>query len=325
MRVAVLKGGRSLERAVSLSSGARVEDALARLGHEVFGIDVGPNAAAELAESAPEVAFIALHGREGEDGMIQELCNCLAIPYTGSDPSACQRCFDKALAKHLLQAGGVSTPPFFAFSEGAVQRLGLAGALPRVEALLGLPLVVKPAAQGSALGVKFVHDAQQLPQAIVGALSYDRKFLLERYIAGRELAVSVIADQGGRPHALPVVEVVAGPDAYNFESRYNPGLVDLSCPADLPAAVAARAQALALRCFELLGCHGFARVDMILERDGAELWVLEVNAVPGLTPTSLLPVAAEAAGIGFDQLVARILASAFNRGARTAAPSLAGS
>jgi D-alanine-D-alanine ligase len=323
VRVAVLKGGRSLERAVSLSSGERVEDALVRLGHEVVGIDVGPSAAKDLAELAPEVAFIALHGREGEDGMIQELLNCLGIPYTGSDPSACLRCFDKALAKHLLRAAGVPTPPFFAFSEGAVERLGLAAALRRAEEQLGLPLVVKPAAQGSALGVKFVRDPDQLPQAIVGALSYDRKFLLERYVEGRELAVSVIADQAGQPQALPVVEVLAAAGSYNFESRYNPGLVDLSAPAQLPAAVAARAQALALRCFELLGCHGFARVDMILERGEEALWVLEVNAVPGLTPTSLLPVAAKAAGIGFDQVVERILASAFSRGA-TAAPSLAG-
>jgi len=319
VRVALLMGGSSLERAVSLSSGAQVEDALGRLGHEVVAIDVGADVVTRLLEASPEAVFIALHGREGEDGMIQELLEAISIPYTGSGPAACCRCFDKALAKHILRSAGLPTPEFFCFSEGAVERLGVAAALPQIEQRLGFPLVVKPAAQGSALGVKFVGAAEELPQAIVGALSYDRKFLLERLIEGRELAVSVLADDHGQPQPLPVVEAVAREGTYNFESRYEPGMAELICPAELPAEVGARAQALALRCFELLGCHGFARVDMILERGSGQLHVLEVNVVPGLTPTSLLPLAAQAAGIGFDRLTELILAGAFTRPSGAAA------
>ena len=192
MRVAVLKGGRSLERGVSLRSGAQVQDALARLGHEALAIDVGPELVAQLLAAEPDAAFIALHGRDGEDGTVQELLEAIGLPYTGSGPAACMRCTDKVLAKHLMGEAGIPTPDFHAFKESAIKELGVAAALPGVERSLGFPMVVKPASQGSALGVKFAHASKQLPGAIVGALSYDRKVLLERYVKGRDLAVSVL-------------------------------------------------------------------------------------------------------------------------------------
>jgi len=312
--VAVLQGGRSLERQVSLKSGARVEDALQQLGHRAVAIDVGPELVAQLTELAPDAAFVALHGRDGEDGTIQELLEVLGIPYTGSGVAACIRCWDKVLAKHLLRAAGVPTPDFHAFSETAFRELGAAQALPAIESQLSFPLVVKPAAQGSALGIKFARAAADVPAAIVSAFYYDRKVLLERYVPGRDLAVSIV-EEDGTARALPVVEAVAeGRDFYDFEARYEIGRTRFVCPAELPAGVAERTQELAVEAYGALGCAGFARVDLMLHEDG-ELFVLEANSVPGLTETSLLPQAADAAGIPFDALVERILAMALSRAA----------
>lgn len=312
-RVAVLKGGRSLERQVSLRSGARVEDALERLGHEVIQVDVGGDLVERLGSAEPEAAFIALHGRDGEDGTIQELLEILDLPYTGSSVLACIRCADKVLSKHLLRDAGVPTPDFFGFSETAFRELGAAEALPAIEQRLRFPIVVKPASQGSALGIKFARTAADVPGALVSAFSYDVKVLLERHVAGRDLAVSIVDDEGG-PSALPIVEAVPREeDFYDFAARYEIGRTTFLCPAELPEQVADRARELALASYRTLGCQGFARVDLMLEDDTGELFVLEVNAVPGLTETSLLPQAAEAAGLDFETLVARLLDMALAR------------
>ncbi|MBX5441092.1 MAG: D-alanine--D-alanine ligase [Solirubrobacteraceae bacterium] len=302
-RIAVLKGGRSLERHVSLRSGQRVEDALRRLGHEVTGIDVGPGLVGRLRELAPDLAFIALHGREGEDGTVQELLELLGVPYTGSGPSACGQCWDKVQAKHLMRDHGIPTPDFHAFSEAAFKDLGAADALPAIEERLEFPIVVKPARGGSSLGVKFASSAAQVPGALIAAFSYDRKVLLERHVAGHDLAVSIVDGE-----ALPVVEAVPNDEAfYDFEARYEIGRTTFVCPARLSDEDTARAQALALEAWSLFGCRGFARVDLMRDAQTGELTVLEVNAVPGLTDTSLLPQAADEAGLGFDDLVARIV------------------
>jgi len=303
MRVAVLKGGRSLERNVSLRSGARVEDALERLGHQVVGIDVGADLIARLREVRPDVAFVALHGRDGEDGTVQELLEIAAVPYTGSGVSACIRCSDKVLAKHLLRDAGLPTPDFYAFNETAFRELGAAAALEAMEERLTFPIVVKPASQGSALGIKFAQTPAEVPAALIAAFSYDRKVLLERHVAGRDLAVSVV---DGEP--LPVVEAVPrDEDFYDFAARYTIGRTEFVCPADLAPDAAARAQALARDVWELFGCAGFARVDLMCDRASGALEVLEVDSVPGLTETSLLPLAADAAGMSFDDFVARVV------------------
>jgi D-alanine-D-alanine ligase len=316
MRVAVLKGGRSLERTVSLRSGARAQEALKQLGHEVLPIDVGPELLSELQERGPDAAFLALHGRDGEDGTVQGLLETIGIPYTGSGPAACMRCTDKALAKHLMREAGIPTPDFHAFKESAVKELGVAAALPSVARELGFPMVVKPASQGSAFGVKFAHSSEDLPAAIVGALSYDRKVLLERYVKGRDLAVSVLDAQAdaGEPIALPVVEAIPRErEFYDYESRYEIGMTTYVCPAELPPETTVRAQELALAVYRLLGCHGVARIDLMLDEQSGEPAVLEANVVPGLTETSLLPIASDAAGIDLYALVERILQSAFSR------------
>ena len=307
-RVAVLKGGRSLERQVSLRSGARVEDALGRLGHEVVSIDAGHDLIRRLREADPDLAFIAMHGRDGEDGTVQELLEIIGIPYTGSGVLACGRAMDKVLAMHLMLEAGIPTPEFFAFNETAFRELGAAEALGEIEERLAFPIVVKPSSQGSALGVRFARSAADVPAAIVAAFSYDSRVLLERYVDGRDLAVSIL---DGEP--LPVVEAVPHDDEfYDFEARYEIGRTDFVCPAELPDGLTEAAQELALRTYRLLGCTAFARVDLMLDA-GGELTVLEANPIPGLTDTSLLPQAADAAGISFDSLIGRILELALER------------
>ncbi len=315
-KIAVLKGGGSLERTVSLRSGARAQSALRQLGHEVTAIDVGPELVSQLLELRPDAAFIALHGSDGEDGTVQGLLETIGVPYTGSGPGACMRCTDKSLAKYLMREAGIPTPEFAAFKESAIKDLGVAAALPGLEQSIGFPLVAKPASQGSAFGVKFARSAEELPGAIVGALSYDRAVVIERYVRGRDLAVSVLDSEAPdeAPVALPVVEAIPREEEfYNYESRYEIGMTTFVCPAELPDAVTERAQELALATYALLGCHGVARVDLMLEEETGELTVLETNVVPGLTETSLLPLAADAAEIWLDLLVGRILASAFTR------------
>jgi D-alanine-D-alanine ligase len=315
VRVAVLKGGRSLERQVSLRSGARVEDALVRLGHAVIPIDVGPDLVDRLRAGAPDVAFVALHGRGGEDGTVQELLEVLGIAYTASGPSACLRCMDKVLAKHAMRDAGIPTPEFHAFAQAAFGELGAAKALPAIELALEFPIVVKPAAQGSALGLKLARRPEDLPAAIVAAFSYDTKVLLERHVEGRDIAVSVLEGPDG-PRALPLVEAIPADGDYDFEARYEIGRTRFTCPADVPEAVAERAAELALATYAALGCYGFARVDLMLDAATGELSVLEANAIPGLTETSLLPLAAEAAGISFDALIDRVLELAVTRAER---------
>jgi D-alanine-D-alanine ligase len=301
MKVAVLKGGRSLERGVSLRSGARVEDALQRLGHEALSIDAGGDLVKQLAVARPEVVFIAMHGLGGEDGTVQELLEILGLPFTGPGVLACARCTDKVLAKHELRGAGVPTPDWFAFNETAFRELGAADALGELEQRLGFPLVVKPSRGGSALGVKFAASWFEVPEALVSAFSYDNRVLLERFVEGRELAVSVLGEE-----PLPVVEAIPSDgDRYDFEARYEIGRTEFVCPAELSEEESAAVTAAALGAYEALGCSGFSRVDLILGDDGPQ--VLEVNAIPGLTDTSLLPQAAEAGGMSFEQLVERIL------------------
>ena len=307
MKVAVLKGGRSLERGVSLRSGARVEDALERLGHEVLPIDVGPDLVKRLASDRPDVAFVAMHGVGGEDGTVQELLEILGIPFTGPGAAACARCMDKVQAKDAIELagretpGGLKTPHWFAFNQTAFSEFGAADALGRLEETLGFPLVVKPSRGGSSLGVKFARSPGEVPQALISAFSYDDRVLLERFVDGRELAVSVLGDE-----PLPVVEaILLEGDRYDFEARYEIGRTRFVCPADLSDEETRAVTEAALATYRALGCTGFARIDLILGEDGP--WLLEANAIPGLTDTSLLPQAAEAAGLSFEQLVEQIL------------------
>ena len=307
MKVAVLKGGRSLERQVSMRSGARVEDALAGLGHDVVAIDAGADLVSRLKAERPDVAFIALHGTDGEDGTVQELLEILRLPYTGPGVPACRRSADKATAKQALRDAGVPTPDWVSFSQTAFSELGAGDALEEIEDVLGFPLVVKPARGGSALGVRFAAGRDDVPQALLTAFSYDDRVLFERHVDGRELAVGVIDGE-----VLPAVEIrPKEEDRYSYEARYEIGRTEFVCPAELADAERHAVDAATRGTWEGLGCEGFARVDLMLAADGPQ--VLEANAVPGLTDTSLLPMSAEAAGIGFEELCGRIVELALAR------------
>ncbi len=305
-KVAVLKGGRSLERNISLKSGARVEKALTELGYHVGGIDVDARLVKKLKEMKPDAAFIAMHGKSGEDGTVQELLDILGIPYTGSNVLPSIRCMDKVLSKHIFVADKIPTPRFYAFNRDAFQELGAVDTMPIIASELRLPIVVKPSGQGSALGVRFAHTVEELPAALISAFSFDNKVLLEKYVKGRELAVSII---GRQPRALPIVEAIPKTEFFDFESRYTMGKADYIVPAEIPEDVATKAVEVSLKAFNSLQCAGFGRVDLILDENGG-LWCLEINTIPGFTETSLLPMAAQAAGLGFNEMVEEILTAA---------------
>jgi D-alanine-D-alanine ligase len=306
MKVAVLKGGLSLERQVSLRSGARVEDALASIGHQVLALDVDGKLVARLKQDRPDVVFVALHGADGEDGTVQELLEILGLPYTGPGVGACRRAVDKAAAKGELREAGVPTPDWVSFSSTAFGEMGAGDSLEDIEERLGFPLVVKPARGGSSLGVRFAAARADVPEALVGAFSYDNRVVCERHVDGRELSVGMIAGE-----ALPVVEArPRDEDRYSYEARYEIGRTDFDCPAQLSEAEAAAVAEAARATWEALRCEGFCRVDLMLG-NGPE--VLEVNSIPGLTDTSLFPMAAEAAGISYEELCERILELALER------------
>jgi D-alanine-D-alanine ligase len=302
----VAMGGRSLEREISLRSGRRVERAQRALGHLVGVLDADGDFVARVIEQQPDFVFVAMHGRGGEDGTLQDLLETLGVPYTGSDPLASALCMDKMLFKRMLRLHGIPTPAFHSFNETAFRELGGARTFPRLLAELGLPVLVKPVAQGSAIGIKFVHSAEQLPSAILGAFGYGDRVLVERRIVGRELAVTII-DRDGGPRALPVVELFTPESFYSYEAHYTIGQLRMEAPADLQAAVRERVESVALASYRLMGCRDFARVDLILDELG-EPQVLEINTIPGLTETGIVTAAAEAAGLTFEELVAAIVA-----------------
>jgi D-alanine-D-alanine ligase len=310
-RALVAMGGRSLEREISLRGGRRVERALRELGYSVQAVDADGDFVARVLEQRPDFVFVAMHGRGGEDGTLQDLLETLAVPYTGSDPLASALCMDKMLFKRILRLHGIPTPPFHSFNETAFRELGGAGTFPRLLAELGLPVLVKPVAQGSAIGIKFVQSAEQLPSAILGAFGYGDRVLVERRVSGRELAVTVLdaADPDEPPRALPIVELFTPESFYSYEAHYTIGQLRTEAPADLPDAVRARVEQVALDSYRLVGCRDFARVDLILDEHD-EPQVLEINTIPGLTETGIATAAADAAGMSFSDFVAAIVSRA---------------
>jgi D-alanine-D-alanine ligase len=313
-KIAVLMGGRSLEREVSLASGGRVFAALGALGYRAVALDVTPELTATLRTERPDAVYIALHGKFGEDGTVQEALEFLGIQYTGPGAVASQLAWDKALSKRILSGAGVPTPPWVTFTSDAFKEMGAASALDLVpDALGGFPLCVKPTKQGSALGLAKVADAEHLPDALLTALSYGDAALVERWVEGAEIAVSVLDGPDGA-EVLPPVEMVAKSGVFDYAAAYTAGATDYYCPARLTAATTTEVTRLALECHQVLGCRDVSRTDMVVDSAGLP-FVLEVNTSPGMTETSLLPMAAEAAGIPFDALVGRLVSAALDRGA----------
>jgi D-alanine-D-alanine ligase len=309
-KIAVLMGGRSLERSVSLKSGKRVARALESRGYEVISLDVDETLVPRILSDKPDLVYIALHGKYGEDGTIQELLDIIDVPYTGPGPMPSMIGFNKVLSKELFRAHGIPTPRYYTLSSSTLEEMGASELLGYAWEKLGAPLVVKPAAQGSALGVRIVEKWEDLSGALVAALGYDDRVILEEYIKGREVAVSVIGTE--TPETLPVVEVVPGSGFFDFESRYTPGETDYFIPARLDPGVTAEVERIALATHELLRCKGLSRVDIIVGDDNVP-YVLELNISPGMTETSLLPLAAEAAGMPFEDLVEKLVAFALQK------------
>ncbi len=301
-KVAVLAGGLSLERQVSLRSGRRVAEALAGRGHLVTRLDVDERLAPALADGSFDAAYLALHGKTGEDGTVQSLLDVLGIPYTGPDAVASAIAWDKGVCKGLLRRSGVPTPDWSTVSSEAVRRMGAARALGGIADRLGLPLVVKPAQGGAFMGVRFVSQRAGLNAALLAAFHYHGVVLVEPFIDGTEVAVSVV---DGRP--LPAVEIVPRTGTYDFAARYTHGATDFFAPARLDGVTLRQCSAVALEAWKLVGCRHVARADLMVDDANGQPWLLELDTCPGMTETSLLPMAARAAGWDFAELCDRIL------------------
>jgi D-alanine-D-alanine ligase len=297
LKIAVLMGGPSAEREVSLKSGTAVANALATTGAKIVPIDIPETTFAIPADV--DAAFVALHGTFGEDGTIQRMLEEGGVAYTGSSPEASARAFDKIAAKLEFQAAGIPTPKYEIFDRAQTDLSRLAQ--------LGFPLVVKPSRQGSSVGVSIVQEEVDLREACQIAWRYDDRLLVEQFIAGRELTVGIV---DGR--ALPVIEIHPKHDFFTYEAKYTKGQTEYLVPAPLDKNVEAEVKMLALRAHDCLGCRDLSRVDLILAKSG-ELFVLEVNTIPGFTETSLVPQAARAAGIQFPDLCARLVQMALAR------------
>ena len=302
--IAVLMGGRSLEREFSIKSGQRVSNALKKLGHNVVKLDIDESIVDNLNSEKIDLAYIALHGKDGEDGTIQEILEVLNIPYTGPGVYPNVLSFDKIISKQIFMSLGMPTPPFYFLNTSSFRELGSSKLLPLIAKKIGLPMVVKPSAQGSALGIRIVNDKESIPEAIISALSYSKKVILEKFIDGVELAVSII---GKKPRILPAVEIVPKKKFFDFESRSKTGETEYFVPARISASSDKKVKEVAMAVHNALKCTKLSRVDIIMDRKEAIPYVLELNTSPGMTDTSLLPMSAEAAGLSFEELVDEII------------------
>jgi len=295
-KIAVLMGGLSAEREVSLKSGAAVYKALQERGYDAVAIDVDRKLATRLADEQVEVAFVCLHGRYGEDGSVQGLLELLAIPYTGSGVLASALAMDKVFAKKIFAAAGLTITPYIVVRSGESVE---SDSLP-----FSLPVVVKPSREGSSVGVGIVKAAAELPEKLAVAFGYDSEVLVEKYVKGREIQVGILDGK-----AMGAIEIVPKNEFYDFEAKYTDGMATHIMPAPLPEADYASLLSLGERAHEALGCSGYSRVDFIVTPSG-ESYLLEVNTLPGMTALSLLPEIAQHAGLAFVELVERIALAA---------------
>jgi D-alanine-D-alanine ligase len=314
LKIAVLRGGRSAEREVSLRSGAQVESALRSRGHEVSGIDLDLTTWDVLRDGGFACVFNALHGRLGEDGTVQGMLELLSLPYTGSGVLASALCMDKSRANAVMAGAGLHVPEF---EEIEVKQGVSADVVERLVGRFGLPLVVKPVREGSTIGLTIAKDAEQTASGLVLAGRYDTRIMVQRFQPGTEITIGVLATP--EMQVLPTLEIVSDNPVYDYDAKYTPGKSHHIIPARISERAQATASDAAGRAFALLGCAGMARVDIIVDANNAP-WILEVNTVPGLTELSLLPDAASAAGIAFDQLCQRLVDHGIQRHAHRVGP-----
>lgn len=302
-RVAVLMGGVSAEREVSLETGESIAEALVELGHEAIPIDVGRDLATRLELERVDVAFMALHGRGGEDGTVQGLLEVMRIPYTGCGVLASAITMDKVVTKQILGYHGITVAEDVVAAPGDSS---LDVAL-QVESELGFPVMVKPSCEGSSIGVTRVDEAVELKEALNVVFQYDERALIERYVSGRLLTVGLI---GKEPVVLPVLEIETPGGFYDYRAKYDSSSTEYRVPAEIEPDSAMEVQRIALESFKALRCEDISRIDFILEQDTGAIYLLEINTIPGMTSASLIPKAASAVGIGFNEVVRMVLEGA---------------
>jgi len=302
LRIAVLLGGRSAEREVSLDTGGQVATALESVGHTVTRVDTGDISFIETVRTGRfDVAFICLHGRFGEDGTVQGLLELLELPYVGSGVLASALAMDKVVSKQIFVSAGLKTPAW------ETVRAGEDVPLEEISLRLGDKVVVKPVSEGSSVGMSIVHESNELGPAVARALEHDRTVLIEQFVAGAEVTVGVLGNEELEP--LPTLEIVPEHEFYDYESKYIPGMSRHIIPARVDEEARKECQRVAVEAHRALRCRGMSRSDTIVTT-GGEVYLLEVNTIPGMTRTSLLPDAARAAGIEFPQLCDRLVALA---------------
>jgi len=303
-KIGVLMGGLSGERDISMRSGQNCLRALLAKGYDAVAVDAVRDVAQRLDEEKIEVAFLALHGRYGEDGTVQGLLEIMGIPYTGSGVLASALGMNKVASKKVVTASGLLSPDYYEVGPEEPA----ADAAASIEATVGLPVMLKPIEEGSSLGVTKCDDAASLDTSIEAARQDFGSVFAERFVPGREITAGVLQQQGVTK-VLPILELVPKNEFYDYEAKYTKGLTEFILPAKLPPPAYAEAEALALAAFEAIGCRGYARVDMMVDAAGHS-WFIEVNTLPGMTDTSDLPAQAEAAGISYEDLVETILLTA---------------
>lgn len=311
MNIVILAGGLSHERDVSVRSGRRVWESLCDLGVACTVSDVDSKLLGQWAVEPPTVVIPLLHGTNGEDGSLRDVLECLNLDYVGSRPDACRIAFDKPIAKAVAHAAGIRTPASVALPHSTFRELGADAVIRAVAEKVGLPAIVKPTKSGSSLGATVIRDIRELPAALVAAFAYGDVALVEQFIEGTEVAVSVI-ERDGRVLALPAVEIVPDGGFYDYSARYTAGTTEFFVPARLSDAVAERCAKVAADAHVALGLRDLSRSDLIVDSAG-EVWFLEVNVAPGMTETSLFPLAVEAAGLTLGDVMKSLVDSATRR------------
>lgn len=304
-RIGVLMGGPSTEREISLKSGRAVYDSLKQMNLDVVGVDITTDNAQEninlIKSQNIGCAFLALHGHFGEDGQIQEILDGLSIPYTGSGILASKLAMDKIASRRILEVYGLPVPKYKIIEKTFYNDNW------RLKDKFSFPLVIKPAAHGSSIGLSVIDKEDDFKPAVELAFGFDERVIVEEYISGRELTVGILDNQ-----ALPVIEIIPKKRFFDYEAKYKTGMTDYLVPADLEEGVSKKIQAAAIQAHKLLGCFGCSRVDIILNKDGTP-FILELNSIPGLTPMSLLPKAAMQSGIEFTQLCVKLIELAYEK------------
>lgn len=298
MKVMVLMGGTSTEREVSLRSGQAVSEALRSKGYEVETLDLQPDNLGEIPKARPDVVYLALHGKNGEDGTVQGYLDLLNIPYTGPGLAASAVCMNKILTKKLLAYEGLPTADFITLRKNCFSRDALV--VDTIVERLGLPLVVKSASQGSSIGTYIVKSADKILDAIEDAFKLDNEVLIEKFIDGIQLTVTVVGNDN--PRVYPIIEITAENEFYDYESKYTPGMSNHIIPARISESLKLKVETICEQAYKAAGCRGLSRIDVMADSD-ENPYILEINTIPGMTATSLVPDAARAIGQSFEELV----------------------